>query len=197
MRRDDGLHLADLVNLVGQIKGISTGSVEFRTIPSTGFTTTTGLSALRISSAAGPIFGAIKDGKALGNIGVTNPYTPPSPAQITVPVIDHSSGANAQSVWQVLSDSGFNIAPAPLALVAYDQVVPGNVIAFAPGHSVEAAVVHQYLPGLSMEEIGTARPRRRLRDGFIQTRSSVYGEQWQHDLSMRWRLGVNVPRKPN
>jgi len=153
LRRDDGLQLADLVSLVGDIKGISTGSVEFRTIPSTRYIAPDGQDALRVTPVAKQIFAAIEAGKALGNIGLTNPYTPPSPAQITVPVVDHSSWSNAQSVWQVLSDSGFNIAASPVTLAAYGKATSGNVIAYAPGHSVEADVVHQYLPGLSTVEV--------------------------------------------
>jgi len=153
MRRDSELSIGNLIYLVGQIKGISTGAVEFRTVPGTDFLTSTGLDALRMSPSAQKIFSLVRAGKPLGNVGQSTGYTPPSPAQITVPVVDHASGANAQSVWKVLSDSGFNIAAAPVTLASYGKGVPGNVIAYAPGHQVEAQVVHQYLPGLDMKEV--------------------------------------------
>jgi LCP family protein required for cell wall assembly len=153
MRRDSQLSIANLIYLVGQIKGISTGAVEFRTVPGTDFLSSTGQDALRLSPSAQKIFSLVLQGKPLGDVGLSTGYTPPSPAQITVPVIDHASGANAQSVWQVLSDSGFNIAAAPVTLASYGKGVPGNVIAYAPGHSVDAQVVHQYLPGLEMKEV--------------------------------------------
>ncbi len=153
MRRDDQLDIADLVHLVGEIKGINTGSVEFRTIPAARFTSPTGQDALRLTSVADQIFAAIRQGKPLGNLGLSTGLAPPSPAQITVPVVDHASGAKAQSVWQVLSDSGFNIAASPVASASYGRAVPGNVIAYAPGQSLEATVVHQYLPGLKMVQV--------------------------------------------
>jgi LCP family protein required for cell wall assembly len=153
LRRDSDLSIADLVYLVGQIKGIGTGTVEFRTVPAVDYHAPTGEDALAMTPVADQIFAAIKEGKPLGDIGLTTGLTPPSPAQITVPVVDDASGANAQSVWKILSDSGFNIAPAPVSSATYSKTVPGNVIAYAPGQSLQAQVVHQYLPGLEMKEV--------------------------------------------
>jgi hypothetical protein len=35
----------------------------------------------------------------------------------------------------------------------YRAAAPGNVIAYAPGHSVDAQVVQQYLPGLPLKQV--------------------------------------------
>ena len=112
MRRDSELSIADLVYLVGQLKGISTGAVEFRTVPGTDFLSSTGQDALKMDPSAQQIFTAVRDGKPLGNVGLSTGYTPPSPATITVPVDRPRLGRQgAQSVGQVLSDSGFDISP--------------------------------------------------------------------------------------
>ena len=153
LRRDSDLKVADLVYLVGQLRGISTGAAEFRSVPSIPFVTPDGLDALRMDPSAEKIFQAIREGKPLGDIGVTPAYTPPSPANIAVPVVDHASGGKAEDVEQVLSTSGFDVSPGVVAYDAYGTPVPGNVIAYAPGQEEEAKVVQQYLPGLQVNEV--------------------------------------------
>ena len=54
--------------------------------PSIPFVTPDGLDALRMDPSAQQIFQAIREGKPIGDIGVTPAYTPPSPANIAVPV---------------------------------------------------------------------------------------------------------------
>lgn len=153
MRRDDKLDPADLAYLVGQLRGVSTGAVEFRSVPATGFTTPDGLDALHMDASANQIFNAIRQGKALGSIGVTPIYTPPSPANITVPLVDHASAGKAPGVETVLSQSGFDISPGVVTFDAYAAKASGNVIAYAPGHADEAKVVQQYLPRLQTQQI--------------------------------------------
>jgi len=153
LQRDQRLSLADMVHLVGEIKGIGTGSVDFRTVPTAGFTTPAGQSVLRMLPSAKALFRSIDLGRPLGPTGITTGYTPPSPADITVPVIDHRSNGKAQGVWQVLAQSGFNISSSPVSPSAYSKGEPGNFIAYAPGHDVEAKVVQQYLPGLPLQQV--------------------------------------------
>lgn len=153
MHRDDKLKVADLAYLVGQLRGISTGAAEFRSVPAYPFVTSGGLDALRMDPSAKQIFAAIRAGKPIGDVGITQKYTPPSPANIKVPVVDHGSGGKAAQVEKVLADSGFDISPAIQLAAAYGASAPGNVIAYAPGQSVDAEVVHQYLPGLRMKEV--------------------------------------------
>jgi LCP family protein required for cell wall assembly len=151
-RRDEELKIADLAFLVGQLRGISTGAAEFRSVP--GYEQTVGsLDVVKMDPVAQQIFQAIRDGKPIGGVGTTSRYTPPSPATIVAPVIDHVSGGKAQDVEQVLSDSGFDISQGVVDIAAYGSPVPGNVIAYGPGDELEAKVVQQYLPGLAMKQV--------------------------------------------
>jgi anionic cell wall polymer biosynthesis LytR-Cps2A-Psr (LCP) family protein len=150
-KRDQDLKISDLAYLVGQLRGISTGAAEFRSVP--GHEGTEGsLDVVIMDPTAEQIFKAIREGKPIGNVGTTSQYTPPSPATIDPPVIDRSSGGKAQGVEQILSDSGFDVSKGVLDAASYGSDVKGNVIAYAPGHDVEAKVVAQYL-GLRIEEV--------------------------------------------
>ena len=150
LRRDDDLKLSDLVYVVGQLGGITTGAAEFRSVPAY---VTSSTSPVYMDRSAEQIFAAIREGKSIGDVGLAPSYTPPSPANITAPVIDHASGGKADEVEQVFADSGFDISPGVVASAAYAAAVPGNVIAYAPGHDLEAKVVQQYLPGLQLKEV--------------------------------------------
>ncbi len=92
LRRDEDLKLADLAFLVGQLEGISTGTAEFRTVPS--FPDPANLGILRMDESAERIFAAIRDGKPLGEVGRDLVYTPPSEANVPVLVVDHASGGS-------------------------------------------------------------------------------------------------------
>jgi len=151
-KRDPQLKIADLAYLVGQLRGISTGAAEFRSVPGHAGTYQ-GLDVVLMDPAAEQIFKAIREGRPIGGVGVTSVYTPPSPATIVAPVIDRSSGGKAQAVDQILSDSGFDISKGVLDAASYGSSVPGNVIAYAPGHDVEAKVVQQYFPRLQVKEV--------------------------------------------
>jgi LCP family protein required for cell wall assembly len=154
MRRDERLVPADLAYLVGQLRGVGTADVEFRSIPASPFTTHEGLDALRMEPSAERIFQAIKGGAPLGGVGVTPTYTPPSPANIVVRVVDHASEGRVQDVERVVSEGGFTIpTPATMAAADYGAKAKGSEIAYAPGHLVEAKVVQQFLPSLRLREV--------------------------------------------
>ena len=88
MTRDDGLSPADLVFLVGQLKGITTGAAEFRAVPGTvGWEGS--LSVVQMEPAAEKLFAALRNGSALPEVGAELAQTPPCEANITVPVVDH------------------------------------------------------------------------------------------------------------
>jgi LCP family protein required for cell wall assembly len=158
MRRDSELTIADLAYLVGQLRGVSTGAVEFRSVPAYPITVN-GLSALRMDPSAQQIFRAIRQGKPIGNVGLTPQYTPPSPANVPVAAVDHSSGGKVGGVEKVLAESGFDVGAGTQPYTGYGSKVGGNIIAYAPGHSLDAQVVQQYLPGLAIKEVkGLADP---------------------------------------
>ena len=152
MKRDPDLNPADLAYLVGQLRGISTGAAEFRAVPGYGATSSDGLSIIKMDPAASEIFKAISSGKQLGDAGTRLVNTPISEANIAVPVVDHASAGKVDDVAQVLADSGFDISPGVVTYADYGADLPGNVIAYKPGHLEEANVVAKYFPGLKLVE---------------------------------------------
>jgi LCP family protein required for cell wall assembly len=152
MKRDPALNPADLAYLVGQLRGISTGAAEFRAVPGYG-AYEGGLAVVKMDPAANQIFRAIRGGQPLGDAGTVLANTPPSEANIVVPVVDHGSGGKVDGVEQILADAGFDVAPGIVTYEAYGATVNGSVIAYAPGHQVEAEVVKKYFPTLEVKEI--------------------------------------------
>ncbi len=152
MQRDPELKIADLAYLVGQLRGISTGAAEFRAVP--GYAATeNGLSVIKMDPSANQIFRAIRRGSPLGDAGTRLVNTPPSEANITVPVVDQASGGTVQGVAQILAESGFDVSPGIVPYAGYGAKVKGSWIAYAPGHEVEAQVVQKYFPGLELKQV--------------------------------------------
>jgi hypothetical protein len=152
MKRDAELNPADLINLVGKLRGITTGAAEFRAVP--GYPAVVdGRDIIRMDPSAKQIFAAIRDGKPIGNVGTSLLNTPPSPANIEVTVVDRASGGKAAGVERMLADSGFDDSPGVISAASLGLAVSGNVIAFSPGHDVEARVVQRYFPSLQVKEV--------------------------------------------
>ena len=149
LRRDAKLLPSDLVYLVGQLRGLSTGAVEFRTVP--GFAAQEGTKAvLRMDPSAREIFRAIKSRRPIGNVGTRLINTPPSEANTKVAVVDANSGTTASSVEGVLNDAGFDVSPGiwPASEAPID--VRGPSIVFRPEASANANVVAAYFPDLQL-----------------------------------------------
>jgi LCP family protein required for cell wall assembly len=150
MHRDSGFLPGDLVYLVGQLRGITTGAVEFRAVPGNGGMVD-GKSVVLMDRSAKRIFAAIRDGEQLGDIGATLAGTPPSEANTTVAVIDDGAAAKATGVETLLTNAGFDISPGVVEGSA-PPGVQGPAIVFAPGEDAYAGVVHSYLPQLPVVE---------------------------------------------
>jgi len=148
---DEDLNPADLVFLVGQLEGISTGAAEFRTVPS--YPDPADLGILRMDGSAERIFAAIRDGDPLGEVGRDLVYTPPSEANVPVLVVDHASGGKAVEVQETLSHAGFDISPGTSTFTEYGTKVPGSVIAHSPDADAEAQVVQKYFPSLELRQV--------------------------------------------
>jgi hypothetical protein len=127
-----GFDLADVIYLVKQLEGISTGAVEFRAVPAVGGMEGS-LSVLYPEPVADQIFARIRRASRSGTSGVDLQSTAPSEANIVVPVVDHDSGGTADEVEQVLSDAGFDISPGIVDYATYGSDVKGSVIAYKPG----------------------------------------------------------------
>jgi LCP family protein required for cell wall assembly len=156
LQRDRELTPADLVYLVGQMQGMTTGAADFRSVPGTVDTElppgyTIPLSVVKMDPSAEELFAALRDGTPLPKVGTTQAGVEPSAATITVPVVDHESVGKAAGVHQILSDAGF-IAPDVTTFAAFGADVKGSVIAYEPGHDVEANVVAKYFPDLKLVE---------------------------------------------
>jgi hypothetical protein len=136
------------VYLVGQLRGLTTGNVEFRTVPGVGGMEGT-QSVVLMDPAARQIFAAIRDDKQLGSLGTQLVNTPPSEANTTVEVIDRGAGAAANDVETLLANSGFDVSPGIV-----DGPAPAGVtrsaIVFAPGQDAYANVVGGYFPSLPL-----------------------------------------------
>ena len=149
LHRDAGFLPGDLVYLVGQLRGISTGAVEFRSVPAVG-ATIDGQSVVRMEPSAKEIFAAIRDGKALGQIGTQLVGTPPSEATTKVAVVDDGSGGHASGVEDTLTAAGFDVSPGIVEASNLPRDLHGPAIAYAPGQDAHARVVAAYFPGLPL-----------------------------------------------
>jgi len=146
---DRTLKLADIIYLVKQLEGISTGAVEFRAVPGTPGLAGN-LSVVYMDPLARQMFQRIRQGRPLGSLGEQLAGTPVSEANIAVPVVDHDSGGKAQAVEQVLADAGFDITPGVVGYAAYGAAIKGSAIAYRPGRESEAEVVRKYFPNLPL-----------------------------------------------
>jgi LCP family protein required for cell wall assembly len=149
---DHGLHLYDLVSLTNELKGVGTGAVDFRAVPSTpGWELDHTVSVVHMDPAAETLFRRIREGRPLGTVGERLPGTTISPAIVRVRVIDDASGQKAGKVEGFLQDAGF-------ATLGVTEDVPpslrGPVILFRPGQEEAAQVVQRYLPALELQEAG-------------------------------------------
>jgi anionic cell wall polymer biosynthesis LytR-Cps2A-Psr (LCP) family protein len=151
LHRDQGFLPGDLVYLVGQLRGLSTGAVEFRAVPATDGMVG-GTSVLRMDPSAEQIFTAIRQGRPITGVGTQLVSTPPSEANTTVAVIDSGSGDAAQQVEDTLTSAGFNISPGIVSGSA-PKTVKGPAIVYRPGQAAYADVVSKYFPGIAVVEV--------------------------------------------
>lgn len=157
LTRDPDLAIADLAYLVGRLRGISTGAVEFRAVPAVPDTavppgSATEVSVLRPDPSARALFRALRTRSALPPAGRELLNTPPSPANIVAATLDAGSSAAAARVDDVLSTSGFDVTPGIVPASEVDPSADSPLILHAPGALEEARVVGQYLPGVSLRE---------------------------------------------
>jgi hypothetical protein len=151
LRRDAKLLPSDLVYLVGQLRGLSTGAVEFRAVP--GFAAQEGTKAvLRMDPSARQLFRAIRAGRPIGDLGSELVNTPPSEANTRVAVVDANSGGAAADVEDLLADAGFDVSPGIVPAADAPIDATGPAIVFRPGANANAQVVAAYFPDLRQME---------------------------------------------
>jgi LCP family protein required for cell wall assembly len=150
LRRDSAFKPGDLVYLLGQLRGLSTGAVEFRSVPGTpGWAGT--LSVVKMDPSAKEIFRAIAEGRSIEGVGTQLENTPPSEANTTVQVIDAGNAAGASKTEEVLTQAGFDVSPG-VVTAAPPEGLRRTVIAYAPGQEAYAKVAATYFPGLKLVE---------------------------------------------
>jgi anionic cell wall polymer biosynthesis LytR-Cps2A-Psr (LCP) family protein len=150
MHRDSGFTVADLVYLTGQLRGLSTGAVEFRSIPGAPVNITVGstpVSIVRMDPSAKAIFAAVAEGRSTENVGTGFENTAPSEANTTVQVIDAGDPSSASATEGLLSQAGFDVSPGVVTGTP-PRGIRHPVIAFRPGDDAYAKVVASYFPGL-------------------------------------------------
>lgn len=150
--RDKSFEVGDLIYLVGQLRGLTTGAAEFRSIPGYGGLED-GLSVVKMDPSAQQIFDAIASGEQITGVGETLLNTPPSEANVEVAAVDAGGGSGATDALEILSQGGFAIGasvlgPADVGLKGRAK----SAIAFAPGRDAEAQVVRSYFPHLPIFE---------------------------------------------
>ena len=151
MHRDRAFRLSDLITLVGELRGLSTGAVEFRTVPGVAATIDS-KAVLRLDPSAHEIFDAIRESRPLGRAGTELVNTPPTEANIVVAVVDVGSGGVASEVEAVLADAGFDVAPGIWSPKEAALGISRAAIVHRPGATARAQVVAAYFPDLPLIE---------------------------------------------
>ena len=149
LRRDAELLPSDLVHLVGQLRGLSTGAVEFRTVPGVA-ALIDDKAVLRMDPSARQIFRAIREGRPIGAVGIDLVNTPPSEANTRVAVVDAGSGEVATEVAGILADAGFDVSPGVWSPSEAPAGVSGPAIVHRPGAAPNAQVVAAYFPDVPL-----------------------------------------------
>ena len=106
---DAYLDLPDLLALANELKGIDTGGVDFRAVPSAPGTTPETSGFVYMTDDAQTLFNRLANGRPLGTLGQELPLTAPSPANVKVRVVNASSQGVASKVQEFLANSGFEV----------------------------------------------------------------------------------------
>ncbi|HEY7282162.1 MAG TPA: LCP family protein, partial [Actinomycetota bacterium] len=134
LRVSPNIHTAELFYLVNKLRGLTTGAVDFRTVPGNPYATVETsagtVDVVQLEPQAKELFRRLRQGLPLGNLGLTNTGTPPSTAVIGVRVVDAGSNGVADQVKQIIDKAGFNDASQVTTSNPYG--VANSAIVFAP-----------------------------------------------------------------
>jgi LCP family protein required for cell wall assembly len=168
---DKGLNPAELVYLANELNGVNTGNADFRVVPSVPegvYVNGQYLSVVRlVQPQADELFARLREGKPLGDLGLTQAQTAPSPAIIKVAVYDKRSQGMAATVYDTLTQGGFDTSvPVQDAGALGSIPAKGSMILYdpnSPDGQAMADVVQGYLSNL--QEV--AAPQRLLGDADV------------------------------
>ena len=152
---DEGMNVAELAYLAGQLQGVGTDDADFRSVPSIpALFTPTGGTLLSIVKAVQPdadeLFERLRNGEPLGDLGIELPGVAPSPANIVVSVLNRDAGTVAANVFNTLTEGGFNTSPGIETDDGLDTPRKGSMILYREGEEPTAQVVGQYFPNLEL-----------------------------------------------
>lgn len=145
---DDHLDLYGLQDLTIKLATLGQQNVFFRVVPAQPITINGEDFVQLVQPDASTLLERIRDGKALGNVGVEAPGTPISPADITVHVLDAGSGGKADAVASYLQRAGFVVTPVQPATGG----LPVDTILWGHGFGKQPKVVASYLSSLRLVE---------------------------------------------
>jgi hypothetical protein len=151
LHRDRGFTPGDLVYLVGQLRGLSTGAVDFRSVPGT-TTMVRSYAVVKMDPSANEIFRAVQEGRSITDVGTELESTAPSEANTTVLVLDTGNPTGAAATEDILLKAGFDVSPGVVAGQP-PQGMRHAVIAYEPGQENYAKVVSTYFPDLKMVQV--------------------------------------------
>jgi LCP family protein required for cell wall assembly len=151
---DEGLNPAELVYLAGLLQGVGTDNADFRTVPTIpeGIYDASGqyLSVVRlVQPQADELFGSLREGEPLRDLGQDQAQTAPSPANITVSVVD-AGGASTAEVLGVLTEGGFDTSPGIVDRSQVQRPRAGSMILYRAGAEPMASVVGSYFSNLDL-----------------------------------------------
>jgi LCP family protein required for cell wall assembly len=139
---------ADILFLVNELRGLSTGAVDFRTVPGNPYATVQTdagtVDVVKLEPQAKELFKRLRLGLPLGNLGLATERTPPSPAVVDVQVVDSASGGVAAQVKDLLDKAGF-LTHAEASTNTFGAQGPAIVFNPSPQGKAAADVVKGYL----------------------------------------------------
>ncbi len=140
LRVSPNIQTADILYLVNKLRGLTTGVVDFRTVPGNPYATVQTpagtVDVVKLEPQAKQLFRRLRLGLPLGNLGLTTTQTPPSTAVIGVQIIDAASKGVAAKVQPIVDNAGFN----DHGVTARNRFgLTSSAIIFAPDESGKAA----------------------------------------------------------
>jgi LCP family protein required for cell wall assembly len=155
---DEAISGAELIYLGSKLRELAADdpaaarALDFRVVPARPRTIGGVAYVVADQPDAGQLFGRIRRGRPLGDLGKVLLLTDISPANIDVVVLEGGDPGNAAAAEAFLQGAGFSVLGTEKAPAARDR----TEILFRPGMEGRAGVVSRYLPGLPVRRAPAA-----------------------------------------
>jgi len=156
---DQGFGIFDMLGLVKDLSGITTGDADFRAVPANPkvlhtATYPSGIDVVTLAPEARQIFADLRTGKPLGDLGKQLDLTTISEANIEVHVYDKGSKGKADDVEKIVGESGFDTGDGRvLPATELGGAAKGSAILYTGAHKDMADVVAKYFPTLKEVDV--------------------------------------------